>query len=193
MVPRIVNPEHQLQAKATMAENHDSQRGVRPLSQLSPGDAVIIQDGYCDPSRPWTVVQQYGRQVGVTNGSRMLLRNRQHVREYRSPAATSVQDAVSSQSNSAKPRKPVVCLPSPPSKPTESVPIASSPSESGEPAKPDLLSKPVTTEDSLPCRLDAAPPVECDRPPPELLFRDGLSTKSGRVVKFTAKAKAAFQ
>ena len=73
------------------------------------------------------------------------------------------------------------------------MPIASSPSESGEPAKPDLLSKPVTTEDSLPCRLDTAPPVECDRPPPELLFRDGLSTKSGRVVKFTAKAKAAFQ
>ena len=193
MVPRIVNPEHQLQAKATMAENHDSRRGVRHLPQLSPGDAVIIQDGYCDPSRPWTVVQQYGRQVGVTNGSRMLLRNRQHVREYRSPAATSVQDAVSSQSNSAKPSKPVVSLPSPPSKPTEPVPIASSPSESGEPAKPDLLSKPVTTEDSLPCRLDAAPPVECDRPPPELLFRDGLSTKSGRVVKFTAKAKAAFQ
>ena len=94
VIPRIVNPGHQLQAKAAMAADHDSQRGVQSLPRLNPGETVIIQDGYCDASQPWTVVQQYGRQVWVTNGTRLLLRNRQHVPEYQSPAAPAPREVI---------------------------------------------------------------------------------------------------
>ena len=85
ITPHIVNPDHQLKAKAAMADQHDSRRGVQSLPKLKPGAKVIVQDGYCDPTRPWMVVDQYGRQVGVTDGCRVLLRNRQHVREFVSP------------------------------------------------------------------------------------------------------------
>ena len=84
--PRLVNPEHQLKAKADMADQHDSRRGVQNLTILKPGSKVIIQGGYYSPTQPWTVVDQYGRQVAVTDGCRFLLRNRQHVREYVPPS-----------------------------------------------------------------------------------------------------------
>ena len=108
VIPLIVNPGHQLQAKAAMAADHDSRRGVQSLPRLNPGETVIIQDGYCDTSQPWTVVQQYGRQVGVTNGTRLLLRNRQHVREYQSPAAPAPREVVLDRR--AKPIQSAPCL-----------------------------------------------------------------------------------
>lgn len=84
--PVIVNPRHQVRAKAQMVGYHDSKRGVRPLPTLTPGTVVILQDGYTDPERHWKVVEQHGQQVGVSDGQRILLRNRRHVREYQSLA-----------------------------------------------------------------------------------------------------------
>ena len=82
--PVIVNPMHQVRAKAQMAQDHDSKRGVHvhPPSILKPGTAVALQDGYMDPGKRWQMVEQYGQQVGVSDGQRILLRNRRHVREY---------------------------------------------------------------------------------------------------------------
>ncbi|XP_065193223.1 uncharacterized protein LOC135824416 [Sycon ciliatum] len=85
---RIVNASHQIRAKADMAVSHDSRRGVRQLPMLRPGTMVVLQDGYSDPITPWRVTEQYGRQVGVTDGRRTLLRNRQHMREHASPASS---------------------------------------------------------------------------------------------------------
>ena len=50
VIPRIVNPGHQLQAKAAMAADHNSRRGVKSLPRLNPGETVIIQDGHCETS-----------------------------------------------------------------------------------------------------------------------------------------------
>lgn len=80
--PIIVNPAHQVRAKARMAADHDSKRGVHPLSQLKTGTIVILQDGCSDSNKQWRVVEQYGQQVGVSDGRRILIRNRRHVREY---------------------------------------------------------------------------------------------------------------
>ena len=80
--PVMVNPAHQLRAKAKMADAHDARRGVHPLPTLKPGATVILQDGRTDTTKRWRVVEQYGRQVGVSDGKRILLRNRQHVRQY---------------------------------------------------------------------------------------------------------------
>ena len=79
--PRIVNPSIQLRAKATMARDHDARRGVKALPHLQAGKRVIVHDGYHGPAKPWTAVEQYGRQVGVTDGVQILLCNHQHVRE----------------------------------------------------------------------------------------------------------------
>ena len=130
VIPRIVNPGHQLQAKVAIAADHDSRRGVQFLPRLNPGYTVIIQDGYCDTSQPWTVVQQYGRQVGVTNCTRLLLRNRQHLREYQSPAAPAPLEIVLDRR--AKPIHSAPCLVTP-SKPVK--PIPDSPSKPSEPVR----------------------------------------------------------
>ena len=84
----IINPVHQIRAKADMASAHDPKRGIRSLPQLLPGTLVILQDGYADPRKKWTVVEQYGRQVGVMNGKRILLRSRQQVCHYLTPLAS---------------------------------------------------------------------------------------------------------
>ena len=80
--PQIFNPLHQFRAKAEMASAHDAQRGVQPLPPLRPGTTVMIQDGHQDPKKHWVVVEQQGRQVGVSDGKKILLRNRQQVRSF---------------------------------------------------------------------------------------------------------------
>ena len=171
--PQLVNPDHQLKAKAEMAEHHDSRRGVRQLPSLQPGSRVIVQDGYCSPTHPWRVVQQYGRQVGVTDGSRLLLRNRQHVREFLSPSdpvvspepslsiPTGVSPGTFSPTPPAGPEKP----PSSPQPERDTV-VPASPSHSSVPASSDSCAS------------------------PSRHFRDGAVTRSGRQVKFTERAKA---
>ena len=188
VIPGIVNPGHQLQAKVAMTADHDSRRGVQSLPRLNPGDTVIIQDGYCDTSQPWTVVQQYGRQVGVTNGTRLLLRNRQHVWKYQSPAAPACREVVLDRR--ANPIQSAPCLVTP-SKPVK--PIPGSPSKPSEPVIPSLPSAPSPPVQPVIVSLDHALSVESDRPAPERLFRDGLVTRFERQVKLTEKAKAAFQ
>ena len=81
ITPSVVNPEYQLRVKADMADHHDSRQDVRVLPLMQLGSSVVIQDGYCDSARPWRVVAQCGCKVGITGGSRYLLRNRQHVRD----------------------------------------------------------------------------------------------------------------
>ena len=171
VIPRIVNPGHELQAKAAMAADHDSRRGVQSLLRLNPGETVIIQDGYCDTFQPWTVVQQYGRQVGVTNGTRLLLHNRQHVREYQSPAAPAPREVVLDRR--AKPIQSASCLVTP-SKPVK--PIPGSPSKPSEPVTPSLPSSPSPPVRPVIVPLDHTLPAESDSPAPERLFRDGLVT-----------------
>jgi hypothetical protein len=80
--PCYCEPSSQVRAKAGMAAEHDPKRGVHPLSQLKPGTIVILQDECSDPSKQWRVAEQYGQQAGVSDGRRILIRNRRHVREY---------------------------------------------------------------------------------------------------------------
>ena len=79
--PLVVSPGHQSQAKARMATDHDSKRGVCELPELKSGTVIILKDGYSNPSKQWRVVDQYGPQVSVTDGRRILLRNRRHVKQ----------------------------------------------------------------------------------------------------------------
>ena len=48
--PLVVSPGHQSQAKARMATDHDSKRGVYQLPELKSGTVVILQDGYSNPN-----------------------------------------------------------------------------------------------------------------------------------------------
>ena len=139
---------------------------MRSLPELSPGDAVIIQDGYCDTSQPWTVVQQYGHQVGITNGTRFLLLNRQHVREYLPPAAPVSREAVFIPDRCAMPIQSVSSLvkPSEPVKPVLSLvkpfepvkPIPGLSLKQCESVTPSLSSTP-----SLPVKLVVVPSGLC--------------------------------
>ena len=87
--PAIVNPAHQIRAKARMASDHDSKRGIHPLPESKTGTVVVLHDGFTVPTKQWRVVEQYRQQVGVTDGKRILLRNRRHVREYHDTAQES--------------------------------------------------------------------------------------------------------
>ena len=199
--PRIVNPSIQLRAKATMARDHDARRGVKALPHLQAGKRVILHDGYNDPAKPWTVVEQYGRQVGVTDGVRILLRNRQHVRELVSPAAAS----------SDWPEFVASVPKSPLSTPPVSVPVPTSPAapQSATGSEPLV---PASTEAEAPLTrsalADASPPCSSPRPvsPSDVCrdqtsspasespkrFHDGMKTRSGRQVTLTEKARAAY-
>ena len=174
IAPCVVNPRHQLKAKAEMAQHHDSQRGVHRLPDLQPGTKVVVHDGYYDRSSPWTVVEQYGRQVGITDGSQYLLRNRQHVREFESP------------------RRPV--------EPAELEMPAPGPSATR--SKADSLPAVATARSGPQCEQStgtSAPPVRSPTPTqdtcttkpasPERKFVDGMVTRSGRQVKLTEKAR----
>ena len=72
-------------------------------------------------------------------------------------------------------------------------PIPGSPSKPSEPVIPSLPTTPSPPVRPVIVPLDHALPAESDRLAPERLFRDGLVTRSGRQVKLTEKAKAAFQ
>jgi hypothetical protein len=63
----IVNPEYQVKAKAQMTRHHNAKRGIRPQSILTPGTVVVLQVGYTDPRRLWSVVEQHGDQDGVSD------------------------------------------------------------------------------------------------------------------------------
>ena len=99
--PVIVNPAHQIRAKARMAEDHDAKRKVHSLPKLTTGTVVVLQDECSDPSKQWRVVEQYGQQIGVSNGRRILLRNRRHVREFHAPMSTAEQHVPATASPAA--------------------------------------------------------------------------------------------
>jgi len=206
ITPQVVNASHQLKAKADMADAHDARRGVRPLPRLTPGTQVVVQDNYCDPTQPWTVVDQYGRQVGITNGARFLLRNRQHVREFLSPqkvvtlsAQNSSAPAVTSPATQltpdASPVPPAVSTPMPalPTlSPSNAVPASSTSSAT---STASLLSP--STADSAPSSPTPAGQAIANANGPAVpvtatsrRFYDGVVTSSGRRVNFTEKAKA---
>ena len=98
---RIVDADHQIRAKVAMATAHDARRGVRSLPTLLPGTRVSVRDGYTDERRMWTVVEQYGRQVSISDGRKILFRNRQHVREFESPFKPLVPQCTSPPGNPA--------------------------------------------------------------------------------------------
>eukprot|EP00117_Sycon_ciliatum_P026714 scpid19450/ scgid21866/ Transposon Ty3-I Gag-Pol polyprotein; Gag3-Pol3; Transposon Ty3-2 TYA-TYB polyprotein; Capsid protein; p24; Spacer peptide p3; Nucleocapsid protein p11; Ty3 protease; p16; Spacer peptide J; Reverse transcriptase/ribonuclease H; p55; Integrase p52; Integrase p49 len=191
--PRIVNASHQIRAKADMAVSHDSRRGVRQLPMLRPGTMVVLQDGYSDPTTPWRVVEQYGRQVGVTDGRRILLRNRQHVREHASPASST---ATSSRSLDLQP------VPTPDPQPaTESEVKSSAPNADVPPATPTAPCE-AGVESEIKEADAQIHPESSDQsrrqsrlPRPDAqsgsLYREGYVTRAGRTVKLTEKAAGA--
>ena len=94
-----------------MADGHDAKRGVHSLPALKPGTTVILQDGCTDTRKKWRVVEQYGRQVGVSDGKRILLRNRQHVRQYNGRAEEHEQDSLRAWTQAPTPRTPEEAMP----------------------------------------------------------------------------------
>ena len=64
----VEGTQHRLRAKANMARHHDSRCGVQTLPNFKP----VVQNNCCDPTKPWAVVEQYGRQVGVSYGTRVF-------------------------------------------------------------------------------------------------------------------------
>ena len=97
----IVNPAHQIRTKARVAEDHDAKRGVHPLPKLTTGTVVVLQDECSDPSKQWRVVEQYGQQIGVSDGRSILLRNRRHVREFHALMSTAEQHVPATASPAA--------------------------------------------------------------------------------------------
>lgn len=202
--PVIVNPQHQILAKAKMTENHDTKRGVRPLKQLKPGTQVILQDGVTSSTKQWTVVEQYGQQVGVSDGRKILLRNRRHVREFYSPVTSESQDMS------------VVTLPArdPHSsrEPNFSVSQESRRTLGSEPPSiaterpPDSTPATVSKDnsDTIPATvsMDNSGGRDSEVPEKELepdqpggsgqLFYEGMRTRSGRRVKLTTRAKESY-
>ena len=206
----IINPVHQIRAKADMASAHDSKRGIRSLPQLLPGTLVILQDGYADPRKKWTVVEQYGRQVGVTDGKRILLLNRQQVRQYLTPLASprlevsripdqNLADAFGKRSVSTTPTS------------ASSVPNRLTP-RSEHAAKSSLRATDHTVEledstsvtppghapecegtpapgTSSNATLSAPSTVALSNPKSSSIFKENITTRSGRLVKLTSKAQ----
>ena len=191
--PRIVNASHQIRTKADMAVSHDSRRGVRQLPLLRPGTMVVLQDGYSDPSTPWRVVEQYGRRVGVTDGRRILLRNRQHVRDHASPASST---ATSSRSLDLQP------VPTPDPQPaTESEVKSSAPNADVPPATPTAsceggVESEITEADAQ-IHPESSDQSRHQSPLPRpdaqsgSLYREGYVTRAGRTVKLTERAAGA--
>lgn len=186
----IINPSHQVRAKARMAEDQDAHRGVGPLPSLKPGTIVVLQDGYNDPTKRWKVVEQYGQQVRVSDGQHILLRNRLHVREYHARAQMQedmgISDTLQAQS---------------PSNRAEAIQMRASGSE--DPGLPitgvtSMDRESVTAENCTSGTLQtipktASPEATTDVLPPchqprESLFREGMVTRSGRQVKLITKA-----
>ena len=200
----LVNLTHQVRAKARMANDHDAHRGVRSLPSLQPGTRVIMQDGYSNPTQPWRVVEQCGRQVAVTDGRKVLLRNRHHVREIANPQACNPDvssDMDTSHCHRPTPQSLDTLQPERSSLAGNQIPesggstcqsragsTSSSPiPESGEGAcqpqagststeyiNDGTVAHPVLTRDTKVCP-----------------FREGVVTRSGRLVQLSQKAKEA--
>ena len=77
-----MNAGDQIRAEEAMVVSHDSWYGDCSLPVLEAGAKYLIQDGCMTPGRLLTVVEQYSGQVGISNGHRILLQNRQHVRDF---------------------------------------------------------------------------------------------------------------
>ena len=209
----IVNPGHQVKAKAQMAGDHDSKRRVQPLPILTPGTVVILRDGYTDPERQWKVVEQHGQQVGVSDGQRILLRNRRLVREYQSPAQPDfgipdMQQCLGAASLSSfrgllkEPTMSADALPTVQEERSE--PITREPSQDDIPSPPERF-RPTIEQPSQdvtsPLPVESQPASSVDREgstEPSLatssgrpFYKEGRVTRSGREIKLTVKAKEA--
>lgn len=174
--PIIVNPAHQFQAKARMASDHDSKRGVQPLPSLRPGTIVTLQDGYTDPTKQWRVIEQYRQQVGVSDGRRIMLRNRRHTRPY-------YCNGDNKSSNQL-----------------DGVTIRTPQEQKQEPLHEESRdTQPTTSEATLslpqePYADKSETLVESSRPhasPKEPFYKEGVTTRSGRQVKLSDKAREA--
>ena len=176
--PRFVELQHQMSAKAQMAMAHDSRRGVGPLSPLQSGEPVLLQDGYYNPRKKWRVVAQHGRQVAVTDGCRIVLRNRQHVREFGPPTVSSMpnnegsgedqSDLPVSQTSNAPAVSPTV---------QDELPVHGEPLDV---ATPDITSESPPTQPVIMQKTKNVP-----------VFKEGVVTRSGRTVKLSLKAREA--
>ena len=116
-----------------MATQHDARRGVRALPSIKPSTKVIVQDGYCNPSQTWKVVVQYGRQVGITDGCRILLGNLVHLREVVRPGCQVQPEAPLQERHLRQPSIPH------PDRPPASMPQTrrqEEPKSTGHPAQP---------------------------------------------------------
>ena len=186
----IVNPAHQIRAKARMAEDHDAKRGGHPLPKLTTGTVVVLQDGCSDPSKRWRVVEQYGQQIGVSDGRRILLRNRRHVREVHAPMSTAEQHVPATASLAAisepSTRKNMNI--------TDIVPTPSMPQVSTTPTlSPEgTPSRPVAKSDTLTnCENGSSMDSAWTQPASCSIYKKGIVTRFGRQVKLTDKAKDA--
>ena len=165
---------------SVMARNHDSYCGVKALLTLCPGTKVVVQEGHFNPNMPWTMVEQYGRQVGISDGSKILLRNRVHVREFRSPVALptvdSNPDRVTRSAATTAVSSPQPCLPH---RHTSAAASFQTVASAGTP--PDIVPPDPVIESAL----HSSPPA-CTRPnaqPVRCLFYDSMVTRSGQRVK----------
>ena len=167
--PSIVNLSHQIRAKSDMAVSHDNRRSVRQLPVLRPGTAVVLQDGYIDATVPWKVVDQYGRQVGVTDGRRILLRNRAHVREYAAPTsqaalvpASLTGQVGSSSSSTATPASPAAATPCTPDPASD---VDSQPLASEQPVASEDPSSQASNSSANDSAIQMSPLKQSPRPP----------------------------
>ena len=158
---RIVNADHQIRAKVATATAHDARRGVRSLPTLLPGTSLSVRDGYTDQRRMWIVVEQYGRQVSISDGRKILLRNRQHVREFESPFKPLVPQCTSPPGNTAAVRHKNSASP---------MPIVSTPT-----TVPSATAATSVTSTTL---VSAAAAVPADASVPDV--ESGESTMTGR-------------
>lgn len=200
--PVVINPAHQLKAKARTADAHDAKRGVHNLPNLKPGTTVILQDGCTDATKRWRVVEQYGRQVGVSDGKRILIRNRQHVRQYNRSAELDEQDIPMDWTQ----------VPTPIAQAKTTWKGSHTPVSRGNRSRDDIGGQPspilLPTGSSVDPLLDASEandrkPENSD-PEPRAgnnqsenrhlgasLYKEGTVTRSGRQVKLSWKAKEA--
>ena len=207
--PRIVKPDEQIKSKAVMAAVHDSKRGIRPLIALQPGTSVVLQDGYYDPRKRWRVVEQYGRQLALTDGCRIVLRNRQHVREECPPTCEEVEQ---NESISTPPHSSESITT--PLQSSVSPPVEQLREETGSNCSTEGLPQPgsVAVPDSFD-NVQTAPTSQCAENNLQIntprnennlqvvmprnnigsksLFRENCVTRSGRTVKLSFKAREA--
>ena len=159
-------------------------------------------------------MEQHGQQVGVSDGQRILLRNRRHVREYRTPAdpTMSADDVFpTARKERSKPIQPeplqkeVPALQERLMTTTEqaSRDITSSPPVESQPASTVAIGRSATYIEQPFQDLKSSPPVESqpaftanreglrESNKGRSLHEEGRTTRSARLSKLTAKAKEA--